>query len=357
MATIFWKQKAWWINYMVNGRRKREKVGPNKRQAQDLLDKRKVQVMDLREFPERIARSRLFSEIAEKFWDLHGSKLRSAKSWGYTLSPIVARFGQKKLGSIGVADIQHYYNEVKTRTCSTTANKHLTLIKLIFNCAKKWGDFHEENPCGRYKVEREPDREFEWRWLEREEMERLLRVAHPRLRPVLCVALLTGMRRGEILNLDWRNVDLRRGFIHIYKSKSNKRRNVPIPNKLRVVFVELGVKSEGRVFNLPQISLRKYFARALKQADIRGRFRFHDLRHTFASHYAMTVRDIAALQSILGHSTPLLTMRYAHLSNRHLVVNSAAFESAIPIGPIDTLMAPSQMAESDLTRIEIVKSE
>lgn len=252
--------------------------------------------------------------------------------------------------------LQQFYNEVKARTCSTTANKYLTLIKLIYNRAKRWGDFHGENPCGRYNVEKVPDREFDWRYLKPEEMDRLLRVAHPRLRPILCVALLTGMRRNEILYLDWKNVDLRQGFIYILRSKSNKRRNVPVPNKLREVFLALGPKPEGRVFNLPQISLRKYFTRALQQADIKGRCRFHDLRHTFASYYAMKVRDMAALQSILGHSTPLLTMRYAHLSDLHFRVNSAAFESVIPIEPTDTLMTPSKIKEPRLEQNHVVQS-
>jgi integrase len=354
---IFRKQNAWWIDYMLpNGKRKREKVGPSRKQAVELLNKRRVQIMDFKEFPSRFAQSRLFKDVLNKFWKLHGSTLRSARTWGYIQQELLQRFGGKRIGSISPTDIQAYYNEVRAKTCSTTANKRLTYTKLIFNRAKQWGDFHGENPCGRYKVDKVPDREYEWRFLSHEEMDRLLQVAHPRLRPVLCVALMTGMRRGEILDLDWRNVDLRQSFIYILRSKSNKRRNVPVPNKLREMFLSLGPKPDGRVFNLPYISLRKYFARALRQADIKGRFRFHDLRHTFASHYAMTVRDLAALQNILGHSTPLLTMRYAHLSNRHLVVNSAAFESAIPMPDTDTLMTPSPAQKTELNRIDVVKS-
>jgi len=58
----------------------------------------------------------------------------------------------------------------------------------------------------------------------------------------------------------------------------------------------------------------------------------HDLRHTFASHFIMRTNDLPALQKLLGHSTPAMTLRYAHLSKGHLASEMAAFESAVPTG-------------------------
>ena len=142
--------------------------------------------------------------------------------------------------------------------------------------------------------------------------------------------LFTGMRRGEIMNLRWEHVDLEKRIIYILQSKSGKPRQIPIAERLHEQFLELGPAKTGLIFCLPVISLRKYFDRALRDAHVDG-FRFHDLRHTFASHFIMKTGDLPSLQNILGHSTPILTLRYAHLSIGHQASNIAAFESTIPI--------------------------
>ena len=205
-------------------------------------------------------------------------------------------------------------------------------------------------------MRKQPDREHRWRYLTRDEIDRLLAVVHPRLKPIVATALFTGMRRGEILALDWRDVDLRQGFINILQSKSAKRREVPIPEKLKTMFMALGPQPQGRVFILPIISLRKYHTRALKDAGIKD-FRFHDLRHTFASHYIMETKDLAALQRILGHSTPQLTLRYAHLGQPHYRENSGIFQMAMPDIELGANLAPSPAKKSDEQRIDIVKSK
>jgi integrase len=137
------------------------------------------------------------------------------------------------------------------------------------------------------------------------------------------------MRQGELLRLDWKNVSLERLTIYILEAKSGKPREVPITNKLREVLETLGPKREGSVFDLPKITLRRHFEKAMAGAHIAG-FRFHDLRHTFASHFIMRTNDLPALQRLLGHSTPAMTLRYAHLSNGHMAANMATFEAGMP---------------------------
>ena len=107
-------------------------------------------------------------------------------------------------------------------------------------------------------------------------------------------------------------------------------REIPMASQLREEFLTLGPKESGLIFPLPIIMLRRFFIKTLKDANISG-FRFHDLRHTFASHYIMRTHDLPALQSILGHSTPAMTLRYAHLSSGHLAANMRAFESTMPV--------------------------
>ena len=168
---------------------------------------------------------------------------------------------------------------------------------------------------------------------------RLLAVVDPQIYPVVACALLTGMRRGEILGLTWDNVDLDGGTLYISKSKSGLPRQVQIPSKLREVFFALGPKASGQIFSLTLCVLQYRFLRALKDAGIFG-FHFHDLRHTFASHFLMRTNDITALQRLLGHANPSMTLRYAHLSRGHMAANIEAFQMAIPVKPAITAADP-----------------
>lgn len=323
---IFKKRGKWWIGYRVNGRRRREPVGSSYTLAKEVLSKRLADAAERRHFPARVANAALFERVADKYWDLHGKHLAS-RSWGQMLDEIRAAFKGRRIGELSAGDIQRHYNVVAGRASAATANRHLTLLRSIFNKAMAWEDFYGDNPCSRVKRLHEAPHRL--RYLSREEMAALLEVSHPRLRPIIVCALTTGMRRGEIFGLRWENVSLERSTIYLLRTKSGKPREVPIGNRLRTELEALRPTPNGQVFDLPLIMLRRYFNRALKDAAILG-FRFHDLRHTFASHFIMKTNDLPTLQNLLGHSTPAMTQRYAHLSRAHLASAMAAFESAIP---------------------------
>ena len=133
-------------------------------------------------------------------------------------------------------------------------------------------------------------------------------------------ALNSGMRKGEILSLKWSQV--RNGFIYLRKTKTSNPRQIPINDDLEALFKRVrqrqGLKSqyvfiyEGK----PIASLKNGFKAALERAGIED-FTFHDLRHTFASHFVTRGGDLKALQEILGHTTLTMTMKYAHLSPAH----------------------------------------
>jgi len=171
--------------------------------------------------------------------------------------------------------------------------------------------FYGDNPACRVKLGRGAHHRL--RFLSETEMIRLMEVCHPRLKPVVACALMTGMRKSELLNLAWENVSLAQGIIYILKSKSGRPRQIPIIPQLQDIFMALQPKACGSVFNLPEIMLRRLFAKAIAQSGIQE-FRFHDLRHTFASHFIMRTHNLPVLQEIMGHATPQMTQRYAHLS-------------------------------------------
>ncbi len=331
---IFKKRGKWWIGYRASGKRHREPIGESYTLAKEVLAKRTAQAAERKHFPARVANASTFEKVAEKFWDLHGKHLLSP-SWAAMLGIVRRKFSGRKMAEIGTAEIQGFYNEIAARTSSSTANRYLTQVRSIFNKAKAWGDFYGDNPCTFVKKQRE--RGHRLRFLATDEIKSLYAVALPSLYPVLVAALHTGMRQGEILGLRWENVALDRSTIYILQSKSGKPREIPMTNKLHEVLTALGPRPEGLVFDMPLITLRRYFAKALKAAAISG-FRFHDLRHTFASHFIMRTNDLTTLQRLLGHSTPAMTMRYAHLSRGHVQSAMAVFEATMPEkSPILTL--------------------
>jgi integrase len=149
------------------------------------------------------------------------------------------------------------------------------------------------------------------------------------------------MRKREILNLTWDNVDLKHGFILLDKTKNGYRRELPINDDLRNVLETIYHGTEGKLRRIdvphvfynhksgkPYQDVKRSFATTLRRARIHD-FKFHDLRHTFASHLVMAGVDITTVSRLLDHRSLTMTLRYAHLAPNHLskAVNKLSFTS------------------------------
>jgi len=137
----------------------------------------------------------------------------------------------------------------------------------------------------------------------------------------LILALNTGMRKGEILNLKWHDLDFKNNIIYIRQSKSGEKREVPMNMLVRRTLIAVRKHSESPfVFcntnGENYANVRKSFFTACKKSDIL-KFRFHDLRHTFASHLVMGGVDLNTVRELLGHKSLEMTLRYSHLSPDH----------------------------------------
>ncbi len=157
-----------------------------------------------------------------------------------------------------------------------------------------------------------------------EEVDRLVNVAAPHLRPLLIFLVGTGARMAEAIELEWRDVDLRGGLAIFWRTKGRKRRNALLSPRVVAEFANLRHR-EGAVFltsqGLPYADrerryggqIKKWWARAIARADLNPALNPHDLRHTWASwHYALH-RDLLRLQQEGGWSSVTLVARYAHL--------------------------------------------
>jgi integrase len=160
------------------------------------------------------------------------------------------------------------------------------------------------------------------RFLSGDEIDRLIDACSPHLKPIVEVALHTGMRRGELLSLTWEQI--RNKQIYLTETKSGKARQIPINDRLAHLLRELRQKNQLKspyVFCFPNGErirhIKNGFLGACRRAGLED-FHFHDLRHTFASHLVMNGVGLKAVQELLGHADMKMTMRYAHLSHEHL---------------------------------------
>jgi integrase len=134
------------------------------------------------------------------------------------------------------------------------------------------------------------------------------------------VALNTGMRIGEILNLRYDQIDLASGVIIVEHTKNGKIRKIPINSKLHDLLDNakmIGNFVFGNGIN-PYGSIKKGFHAAIRRAGI-PHLRFHDLRHTFATRLVSNGVDLATVKELLGHSTITMTMRYTHPTPEHKI--------------------------------------
>lgn len=156
------------------------------------------------------------------------------------------------------------------------------------------------------------------RILTEDEEAKLLDACLPYLKPIVVFALNTWMRRGEVLNLKWHNVDLEKREIRVLESKSGKGRLIPVSFKFYPMLS--GVKflngNSEFVFTNPEtgkayVDIKKSFTEACTEAEIED-LKFHDLRHTFASRLVKNGVDLETVRELMGHSSIITTQRYLH---------------------------------------------
>jgi len=225
------------------------------------------------------------------------------------------------------------------RVKSATLNREVSLLKRLLNVAIEWGYLYE-NPARQLKPLREDNRRL--RYLNKAEIDLLVASACRHLKPIILVAVNTGMRKGEIFNLQWSHVDLKSRLIEVIKSKNGEKRGIPINKTLLEVLHGLPRRIDSPYVFPPGkkgkklTDVKKSFWTAMREAEIED-FCFHDLRHTFASHLVMAGVPLLTVAELLGHKDIEMTKRYSHLSPYH---------KAKAVGVLDSLGAEEQEVQS-----------
>ncbi len=206
-----------------------------------------------------------------------------------------------------------------------TINRYLAAISHVFKTAKNDWHWIDKSPVA--NVSRGAESKGRIRFLDEDERNRLLEACRESqsedLYTIVVLALSTGMRKGEILGMTWRNVDLTRRLIILEDTKNDERRAVPIvshalqlikeKNKVRRIDTDYVFPAKSK--NVP-MNFDTAWRQAMKRADIEN-YRFHDNRHSAASYLLSQGATLGQLAEILGHKTLQMVKRYSHLTQDH----------------------------------------
>ena len=288
--------------------------------------------------PDPVVEDIAFKALSEKYLKLHAAKKRGKAFFEHTTKILDDYFGETMLSSITAEDVEAFDADRRSKRAASTANRSLAVLKQMFGCAIRWKHLLV-NPATDLALEKEPPgRE---RFLDADEASRLLARCKPWLHLVVLAALQTGARQGELLALDWSDVDLERGLIYLRKTKNGEARRVRLSAPLKAALAEAPSKfAGGPVFlnasgePLVRACIRGPFKTACKRAWI-ANCRFHDLRHTAASWLVQAGIPLNTVRDILGHKSITMTLRYAHLAPNHHDDAMAALAAVIESGPTD----------------------
>lgn len=283
------------------------------------------------------------SSLIDRYWDEYGSKKKSSDREKSVLEGIRGELGRLFVREVDGRAVDRWYQGLteQRQLSAGTAVRHFTVMHhMMGKAASIWSKESgiDRNPADQVEVKR-PDDQRE-RYLSAEEILSLkasldgkmyrqgtaaINRTFYRLRLLVLIALTTGMRVSEIFALRWSDVLYREGLIAVRaKLKGGKVRYVPMIPELETEIRRYPVMmGEDRLFppkrgaSGERQRVEGSFETVLELAGIRN-FRFHDLRHTFASWFMMNGGDLYELAKILGHSNVKMTARYAKLSKQHI---------------------------------------
>ena len=333
MAQIRNRNGTWYLDYRVNGKRIRKRIGKSKRIAElarndiELKIERREVGLDFKDdtltklfeeyftycrtnlAPNSIKRNRAALDNFKRFLRYH---------------PFIT-----KISHINTKVLEDYKaSRKKEEVENRTVNLELGVIRSTFNLAIKWG-YATENPTKELTFLKE-DKNKRQRYLTNEECKKLLESCGEEMYPIFYTFLYSGMRKSELEHLEWSDIDFERKKIKIrikdsWRPKTTER-EIPISNGLLDVFKNHKEKSKkssfvfhnGRGHLLPPNKLRKRLISITKKCGFPDVTKIHTLRHTFASHLVMNGVDLPTVKKLMGHSDIETTMIYSHLADEHV---------------------------------------
>jgi len=327
MATVRKRGKGYQIDYFdPNGKRIRKSF-KKKKDAEAELGKRVSLIAEGRYLDVKKDYTTTLEEILAKYDQNYKNQNSYRTAKRFFVESIREYFGESTLlANIRYLNVETYRNHRKekltqhgTIRSDASVNREMSCLRHIFRKAVEW-EMIEQSPFDKGKSLMLKENNKRFRFLTEDEITQLLGKCPEYLHNIVECALNTGMRKSEILGLKWNQI--RNGFIYLHETKPKESRQIPVNDALEIMFKEIRKKQHlisEHVFTYQGNrvdSVKTAFNATVKNAGIVD-FRFHDLRHTFASQLIMKGGTLKDVQELLGHSTMTMTLRYAHLTQEH----------------------------------------
>ena len=318
---VYQRGDNWYIDFTFKKQRIRECIGPSRKGAEKVIAKRKAEIaenkfLDIRKDPEPVK----FHDFAVEYlqWSKANKKPATYDKDMSVMRTLEREFGSKTLQEITTWHIEKWKSARKEDHNVASVNRELAVFKHFLGRAVEWGKL-KENPAKRVKLFKGVTSRI--RYLMPPEVHTLLSNCEGMVQDISTVAVHTGMRKSEILDLMPEHVDLEKRIVSALDTKNHERRDVPIDRTVRDILARLmqGRERGTYIFHsstgtrFGRCALHSSFHEALKKSGITD-FHFHDLRHTFASNLVMAGKDLNTVRELLGHKDLKMTLRYAHLA-------------------------------------------
>lgn len=345
---VFKRGKIWYVDFGVDGRRKRMSASGDKGEALKMLAAKRTDILrGTLGFEKK--QVLLFSDFAEAYKKIKAETL-SIRSVEVRVGHLVRFFRDIPMSKITPQMVEEYKQkrlkqkvkvakDAPIRTVKgSSVNRELATLKNMFNVALRQRRFRRENPVSSVSFLPEQARDYV---LSREEVGRLLEAADERLKKIILIALNMGLRKGEILSLKWSQINYNDGVISFARTKSIKFLRVPMNSVVLGVLESIERKGDyvfsGRWGRGHLSDSKQPFGAAREKAGL-SELRFHDLRHCAGTYMAMAGVPLATVQQILGHRDIKTTTRYINPNdeNRRKAVDALAALFKNSGGPADS---------------------
>ena len=321
------REKTYWLNLSIGGRRIRESLNTsNKREAQLLHDARVAELRGHAQGVPTVATDKTFADLYGRWAeDLAPRKSKGANSMDKFWRDY---FGTRKLTEIRRSEIEQVISGIRKqkyrygngggKVSPATRNRYLASIRRLLNLAADWEWI--ENAPRLPKIERESGARTTWATpAQAVTLIAYLQARCPETALAARLALATGLRQANVFGVLESEINLasRTLVVPAEKFKSRKNHIVPLNDEAVTVLGELKPGRDGRLFSRTT-PCRTVFVEAVKAAGLEPGFRWHDLRHTWASWHVQAGTSLPELQALGGWNSFEMVQRYAHLAQSQL---------------------------------------
>jgi integrase len=342
-------RSAWYVSYIdAQGTRVRQKVEASTRpQAVEALRRIKTKEEIARTLGVRPASDITVEALFDRYKKHQKARIRGTtfERLGGILDTLKERLpAQAK--AITKRTVADYISERTEHVSPATIAKEVSVLKHCLRLAVEWGELNQNSAAGARLPQLPPGRTL---YLTPGELKAALEAGPEWLRAPMAFAACTGCRRGEMLSLRWKDVDRQNRRLYLRETKNGALRILPMPEAALVVLASLPQGEAGDLVfgNVEPAKLSVYTKGVFAKIGV-PEASFHTLRHPAASWLVQAGTDLYAVGQILGHKTPRMTQRYAHLSPDYM---------AASMGKLDGVMRAEVFAANPPVQPQLVTTE